>query len=199
MIARALAARMPVASGRTRVGRSLRRALGNEHGYTLIELVTVMAILGIVLAALTTAFTAGANSELRSSREFQAQQNARLALDRLRRELHCASAISTANGTPVASVTVTLPDICPGSDTSATYATQTVGANRWTITRTGASGSPVTVADYVTASAIFTYYIPATGVLGRLHVDIPVNLNPSDAGTEWRLVDDIVLRNTDRL
>lgn len=158
-----------------------------------------MAILGIVLAALTTAFTSGTNAELRANREFQAQQNARLSLDRLRRELHCASAISTANGTPVASVTVTLPDICPGSDTTVTYATQTAGANRWTLTRTGTSGSPVTVADYLTASTIFTYYVPATGALGRLHVDIPVNLNPSDVGTEWRLVDDIVLRNTVRL
>jgi len=55
------------------------------------------------------------------------------------------------------------------------------------------------VADYLTASAIFTYYVPATGTLGRLHVEIPVNLDPSDAGTEWRLVDDIVLRNTVRL
>lgn len=158
-----------------------------------------MAILGIVLAGLTTAFTAGTNAELRANREFQAQQNARLALDRLRRELHCASAMSGANGTPVASVTVTLPDVCPGSDTSVTYATQSVGANRWTLARAGASGSPVMVADYLTASAIFTYYVPATGTLGRLHVEIPVNLDPSDAGTEWRLVDDIVLRNTVRL
>ncbi len=55
------------------------------------------------------------------------------------------------------------------------------------------------MADYLTASTPFTYYIPATGTLGRLRVDIPVNLNPTDTSTEWRLQDDIVLRNTIRL
>jgi hypothetical protein len=30
-------------------------------------------------------------------------------------------------------------------------------------------------------------------------VDIPVNVDPADAGTLWRLQDDIVLRNTSRL
>lgn len=175
-----------------------RRLRSDESGYTLIELLTVVIILGIVMAGLTTAFTSGANAELRAHKEFQAQLNARLALDRLRRELHCASAISGSTGTPVASITVTLPDVCPGSDTSVTYATQLIAANHWELTRTGA-GAPVTVADYLTASAIFTYYAPAAGTLGRLHVDIPVNVNPSDVGTEWRLVDDIVLRNTDRL
>jgi prepilin-type N-terminal cleavage/methylation domain-containing protein len=170
-----------------------------QAGFTLVELVTVMAILGLVLAGLTTMFQAGIQAEARASREFQAQQNARLALDRLRRELHCANAISAPNGTAVSSVTVTLPPNCPGPDTTVTYATQTVASGRWQLTRTPGAGSPVAVADYLTASAPFTYYIPATGTLGRLRVDLPVNLNPADAGTEWRLQDDIVLRNTIRL
>ena len=58
-----------------------------------------MAILGIVLVGITTMFPSGVRAETRANREFQAQQNARLALDRIRRELHCASAISAANGT----------------------------------------------------------------------------------------------------
>lgn len=157
-----------------------------------------MVMLAIVMAGLTTAFTSGVNAELRADRKFQAQQNARLALDRMRGELHCASAISAANGTAVASVTVTLPDICSGADTSVTYATQSAGTNRWTLTRTNGAGT-VTVADYITSSTPFTYYIPATGTLGKLHVDLPVNVNPTDPETGWRLVDDIVLRNTDRL
>ena len=170
-----------------------------EAGYTLVELVTVMAILGLVLAGLTTMFQAGIRAEVRASREFQAQQNARIALDRLRRELHCANAISAPDGTAVTSITVTLPTTCPGPDTTVTYATQTVASGRWQLTRTPDAGSTVVVADYLTANAPFTYYIPAVGTLGRLRVDLPVNLNPADAGTEWRLQDDIVLRNTIRL
>jgi prepilin-type N-terminal cleavage/methylation domain-containing protein len=175
------------------------RLARDERGYTLVELVVVMVILSIVMGGLTGAFTAGVRAELRANREFQAQQNARLALDRLRHELHCGSAVSAAAGTPVPSVTVTLPDVCAGSDTSVTYATATVAANRWSLTRTVSPGPPLVIADYITASAIFTYSAPAAGTLGKIHVDIPVNLNPADPGTEWRLVDDIVLRNTDRL
>ena len=175
------------------------KGLEREAGYSLIELVTVMAILGIVLVALTTMFHAGVRAELRANREFQAQQNARLALDRIRQELHCASAISASNGTSVSTITVTLPAVCRGADTSVTYATTSVATGRWKLTRTGNSGTPSTVADYVTSSTVFTYSIPASGTLGRLGVDIPVNLNPTDTSTQWRLQDDIVLRNTTRL
>jgi prepilin-type N-terminal cleavage/methylation domain-containing protein len=176
-----------------------RDRLRSEAGYTLIELLTVLIILGIVLTGLTAMFHAGVRAELRANKEFHAQQNARLALDRMRRELHCANAISAPNGTAVATVSVTLPAGCTGSDTAVTYATTSVATDRWKVTRTGGSTGGSTVADYVTESEIFTYYVPASGTLGRLHVEIPVNLDPADPRTEWRLVDDIVLRNTDRL
>ena len=180
---------------------ALRRLtkLQGEAGFSLTELVTVMAILGIVLVGITTMFSSGVRAEMRASREFQAQQNARLALDRIRRELHCASAISAANGVAVSTITVTLPAVCFGSDTTATYATVSTGTSRWELRRTGNSGTPTTVADYLTSSTPFTYYVPASGTLGRLSVDIPVNVNPTDQSTEWRLQDDIVLRNTTRL
>jgi prepilin-type N-terminal cleavage/methylation domain-containing protein len=181
-----------------RAKRYLRRLRG-ESGHTLIELMTVMIILGVVLAGLGEAFRAGVQAELRANREYQAQQNARLALDRMRRELHCANAIAAPNGTAVATITVTLPPACQGSDVTVTYATELVSSGRWRLNRTGDAGTPVQVADYLTADTIFTYYVPASGTLGRLGVDIPVNLNPTDSSTEWRLTDDIVLRNTTRL
>ena len=180
------------------IGARLPCRLCGEEGFTLTEMITVMAILGIVLGGLTTMFHAGMRAELRASREYEAQQTARLALDALRRELHCASAVSAANGVAVSSITVTLPDGCSGTDTSVTYATQSVSASRYELQRTGSVGT-VVVADYVTTADLFTYYVPATGTLGRLRVEIPVNINPSDAGTQWTLADDIVLRNTDRL
>ena len=174
--------------------------LRSESGYSLIELMTVMAILGIVLAGLTAMFQAGVRAEVRTNKQFQAQLNARLAMDRMRRELHCANAISASNyGTPVASVAVTLPDTCPGPATSVSYTTLAVSAGRWQLTRAADSGTPLVVADYLTSSTPFTYYIPAAGTLGRLRVDLPVNLDLADAGTDWRLEDDIVLRNTVRL
>ena len=55
------------------------------------------------------------------------------------------------------------------------------------------------VADYVTVPNAFTYTAPATGKLGNLRVELPINVRPSQSGQTWRLVADIVLRNTTRL
>jgi len=167
------------------------RFLARQGGYTLIELMVVMIILAVIVGALSTAFVSGARSELNANQLFQAQQNARLALDRLRQELHCASSVSSANGVAVSTITATLPTACPGPDTSVTWATQLVSANRYRLDRAG-----VEVADYLTTANVFTYYVPATGTLGLLRVDLPVNLNPAESFKEWRLIDDIVLRNT---
>ena len=66
------------------IGR-IRTRLAAEHGYSLVELVTVVAILTIVISSLTTVFVSASNGELDMNRRFQAQQNARLAMDKLRR------------------------------------------------------------------------------------------------------------------
>ena len=60
----------------------MRARLREEHGYTLFELLTVVAIMGFVLTGLTTSFAAGLNAEAGTIRRADAQQNARLALDR---------------------------------------------------------------------------------------------------------------------
>jgi prepilin-type N-terminal cleavage/methylation domain-containing protein len=174
----------------------LRRRLACEAGYTLTELLTVLAIMSLVLAGLAVMFQAGIKAEVRATRELQAQQNARAALDRMRRELHCANALTTPDA---ATVTVTLSAACPGTATSVTYAAASVSANRWQLTRSADGGAAVAVADYLTANTLFTYTAPGSGSLGRLSVNFPVNLNPSDTTTLWRLEDDIVLRNTVRV
>jgi prepilin-type N-terminal cleavage/methylation domain-containing protein len=66
--------------------------LTDERGYSLVEMLVVMAILGVVISGLTTVFVSGSRAELDMNRRFQAQQQARLALDRFRADLHCASA-----------------------------------------------------------------------------------------------------------
>jgi hypothetical protein len=51
----------------------------------------------------------------------------------------------------------------------------------------------------LTIHQIFTAYVPpASGSLGKLSVDLPVDLTPGDAKQRYRLQDDIVLRNTPR-
>ena len=116
--------------------RHLLRLTRSESGHTLVELLAVMIIMGIVLTALTTLFVSGAKAELETNKRFQAQSQARIAVDRLRREIHCASAISVGGGG--ASVVVTLPAHCPTSGgviAQITYDTVFVSANRYRLRR----------------------------------------------------------------
>ena len=81
-----------------------RGRLSDESGFTLTEMLVVLVILGVVLAALTQLFVSASRTEVDQTRRFQAQQEARLALDALRREIHCANAVTpttaAASGSP---------------------------------------------------------------------------------------------------
>lgn len=65
--------------------------LRQQQGYSLVELIVVLAILGIVLGALVASFTTGLNQQVDQMRREQAYANARLALQKMRVDVHCAS------------------------------------------------------------------------------------------------------------
>ena len=173
--------------------RRLRRLVCRDAGYTMLELLMVLAILGTVVGALTTLFVQATNAEFESNQRFQAQQSARLAIDKMRREIHCASAITPTGVTN--SISVTLPSQCPtagGAQTTVTYDTAGSG-QRFQLRRNG-----VNMADYVTLQNVFNYTAPVPGTsLGKLRVTLPINTRPAKS-RECRLVADMVLRNTTR-
>jgi prepilin-type N-terminal cleavage/methylation domain-containing protein len=103
----------------------VRRAVKAQDGFTLPELLVVLAIVGIVLVAITQLLTSGLKSQTDQTRRVNAQQDARVALDQLRRELHCASALSYNSAS---SVTVTLPPYCSSSPTTTLSAAVTLPA-----------------------------------------------------------------------
>jgi hypothetical protein len=99
-------------------------------------------------------------------------------------------------------VTITLPAGCPtsgGTQTTVVYDTASAGTNRYTLRRKRGTGTAVAIADYLTTANIFSYVAPSATTLGKLHVDMSVNLYPNEAWKRWRLVTDIVLRNTTRV
>jgi prepilin-type N-terminal cleavage/methylation domain-containing protein len=179
--------------------------LRGQGGYTMIELLAVMAIFLTIVTAMTQLFVSGAKAELDANRRFEAQSNARLGLDKLRRELHCSSGITQTDGSallpPPATYTairVTLPSHCPsagGMQITVDYSTVSKGPSRWELRRTK-GGVAVPIADYLTNDDIFGYTAQSASTRALLHVDIPVNVNPNEGWKQWRLVDDIVLRNT---
>lgn len=94
-----------------------------EDGFTLLELIVTMAILLTVIAALTDVLVQSSNSELDANRRFQVQEQARLGLDKLRRELHCASSVTVVDGggntlgagVSGSTIYATLTSVCPTS------------------------------------------------------------------------------------
>jgi prepilin-type N-terminal cleavage/methylation domain-containing protein len=191
------------------------RLLREDRAYTLVELLTVMAILGIVLGGLTTVFASATNAEADMQNRYRAQQAARLALDKLRREVHCSQSGSPVS-TPTSSVTLAVPGYCKtintgvSTPTSITWCTRNVSTNRYALYRvvgTTCSGgvkwadnlkptSTASVCD--TSLCIFTYVPQSTTTLARLHVDLPVNPKPTRSVDTYELTDDLVLRNSNR-
>lgn len=184
--------------------------LSSEAGYSLIEMVITMAILSVVLGALSTLFVQGSKSETELNNRFQAQQGARNAVDLVRRDGHRACSVTSASGTSITFNwvnTASNPPNCTGG-TAITWCTRASGS-KWALYRVsgsacGASGGTKFV-DSVTSSSVFTF-TAAVGTVGGavnqhtlavLKLDIPVNVtsNPLDA---YRLVDDVALRNTVR-
>lgn len=196
----------------------------DEGGYSLIEMITVMAILGIVLGGIVTLFTAGIRSDADQNARFQAQQDTRLALDKVRRDVHSACTISTPNTYNTWASSVTLyyaADNCASGASSVTWCTSASGST-WTLYRVVAAtctGSLVPVASSLTAANIFAYIPPnahlvtstsvgagtagtaiatqdASYSLPRLHVDLTVQ--KTGASHSYRLTDDIAFRNGPR-
>jgi prepilin-type N-terminal cleavage/methylation domain-containing protein len=171
--------------------------VGRQDGYTIIELLVSLAILGAVMGAVTVLFVQASTAEIDLQRRFEAQQHARLALDKLRRETHCASDASVA--TP-SSVTLTLATYCPTGSGSVTWCTVGSGS-RFALRRkvgTTCDATGVLWADYLTTGSVFSYTPQSSTSLAKLHVDFPVNVKPSKSVLAYELVDDIVLRNSTR-
>ncbi len=166
-----------------------------ENGYTVVELLVVMVILASVMGSLTTLFVQASNAELDLNNRFQAQQSARLALDKLRRETHCASQASVA--TP-SSVTLTLASYCPTGNGSVTWCAVGSGSRYGLYRKAGATcdATGVKWADYLTTGAVFAYTPQSPSSLAKLRVDLPINLKPAKSVASYELVDEIVLRNS---
>ncbi|HEY7019421.1 MAG TPA: type II secretion system protein [Gaiellaceae bacterium] len=182
--------------------------LRSERGYSLVEMLVVLVIMGVVMGSLTTVFVSASNSELDMNNRFQAQLTARLALDKMRREVHCAS-IATPTGSS-SSVTLTLPTGCSTGSGSITWCTRSVATNRYALYRVAGATCTggVKWADYLVTSSsvstcsgalcIFNFSPQSASSLAKLHVDFPVNVKPSKTVERYELADDIVLRNSTR-
>lgn len=171
-----------------------------EAGYSLVEMVTVMAIMSVVFAGITDVFVSGSKAQADQDRRFQAQLGTRLALDKIRRDIHCASDV-----TPYATnaITLKLPSGC-GGDVSWCTSAVTGYTNRYGLYRqlgtSCSSSTGVKLADYLTSAGAFPAFSHTAGCscLASLRVDFVVSLKGSTVGA-YELTDTIFLRNSTRL
>ena len=204
--------------------RRLRARLAAEGGFTLPELLVTMAILLIVVASLASVLVQASKSEIDTSKRFTAQVQDRTALDKIRRELHCASSVTDTSGnaltfgTAYNAITTQLSSVCPSTLGQTLYVTWCTSASTLTtgdyalyrVTSTSSrptcsSSGKIKWADYLTTSTPFCLpsssvacsgVLKPTASLPMLHVTLPVDINgPSSTLDKYNLIDDIALRN----
>jgi prepilin-type N-terminal cleavage/methylation domain-containing protein len=183
-----------------------------EDGYSLVEMVIVMAILGVVLAGITTVFVSGSTAEAHLNSRFQAQQRVRAALDRIRSDVHCASKASATAINTYAALRMDVTS-CNTTTTYDYWCAVSASANpvRYDLWRTQSTVAPTTstctssdasrvkIASNLVSSAAFT---TSATPLNGLQV-VAVNFSAGGSATSntvdvYKLTDSLVARNSTR-
>jgi prepilin-type N-terminal cleavage/methylation domain-containing protein len=205
---------------KTRFSLDIKRCFAAEAGYTLIELLIAMTLLGIILAALVSGFTTAIRAETDQTARANDRESAREALERMRQDIHCASAAEAqptldSLGNPTgAGYTLQLSVTqgqCSGvtnSSNGVQWCSVSVGGSpiRYQVFRTTSGNCNATDAlfqvDYITSYGTITggnfWSLPAcsTGRLQAVSVNLPVNQNPvSEPQATYDLADTIAMRN----
>jgi prepilin-type N-terminal cleavage/methylation domain-containing protein len=180
-----------------------------ERGFTLIELLVTMVILTIVVGSLTTVFVSGSTAQVDLNERFQAQQNARLALDRVRTDIHCASAAQAQTINTFPGIKLAVANCYASTPTVSWCAVQvTTTPPRYQLYRATGSGATdctpsdatrVLIADYLTSSSVFTTAAIPQYSLQKVDIDLKVGVNAKTATkNSYELKDSIVARNSTR-
>jgi type II secretory pathway pseudopilin PulG len=208
--------RVPLHAVRSRV----TRCGPAEDGSTLVELIIVMALLAIVLAALVGGFTTAIRAEVSQTARANDRESAREALERMRKDIHCASGAEAqptldALGNPTGTGYTLQLSVTQGQCLGVTNASNGVqwcsvsvggSTTRYQVFRTTSGNCNASDAlfqvDYVTSYGAITggnfWSLPAcsTGRLQAVSVSLPVNQNPvKQPGETYDLADTIAMRN----
>ena len=167
--------------------------LKQQNGFTLIEVIAVLFLMGIVALALATTMVTAVEGYLFSKDSANAAQKGQLALARISKELLQATAITTATGTTIAYTTLAGSfQIVKNNDKitlektdSPVYAAQTMIDN--VETNYGADvffkfekldGSGWTTADNINILHVVKITLKLTGVTGMRIPTLQTTINP---------------------
>jgi prepilin-type N-terminal cleavage/methylation domain-containing protein len=178
-----------------------RRAAASELGMTLIELMVAMAILLVVVGAIVDAFASATKTESDQIARADAQTNARLALETMRRDIHCAIQSDTSvTGVLLLHQPLTVPCAQATAVSTVTWCT-TASAGQYVLRRSTAGtcdASSMIKAKYLTTNTIWSDGCTAgtTGRTRAIAVDLQVSVTAkTPSAKRYRLKDAIALRN----
>ena len=169
------------------------RALREESGFTLPEMLIVLTITVILMGGLATIFGIGLNTSKTSNSILASQSGVVVALDRLDYEARCASKATLLSSG--AGVTLTYPSQCSG------HTPEAPGTVTWCVTGgslvryggSACSGSSQTLTTNVTSTTPFSCVAPV-GNYPSLKATLTVNTGTTSA-TASSGTDTITLEN----
>jgi prepilin-type N-terminal cleavage/methylation domain-containing protein len=116
-----------------------RLRLRDEGGFSLIEMIVVVTILGMVLGGITAVFISGSRAQIDVNDRFQAQETARLGLAAIRQDVSsaCAAYVKPATTPANSQLTLSIPitNVATNPDTPPDPASQCGTANVTNLTK----------------------------------------------------------------
>ena len=104
----------------------MKNIFGNKKGFSLIEMMVVVVILGLVVLALVTFFTGGTISWVAGQSQLKAQREARQAIDRMVREIREGNSIESGSN----ATSITINYLASFGKSSVTYSLLDTTINR---------------------------------------------------------------------
>lgn len=169
----------------------LRARLQAESGFSLVELIITMVVMGIVMTGLVNIFTSGERASADATARMQSQQRVRIAFDRLEYDTRCASVATILSSG--AGVALTLPAQCDHATGNVVWCVSGGSLLRYS---TGATctGSAQTFVTNVTSGTPFSCYTATSGATPQLKVNLTINA-ATRTSDQTAATDYITMRN----
>lgn len=172
---------------------TLRARLRPQSGFTLVEMLVTMVVMGFVMGGLVNIFISGSRASSDGQARLTSQQNVNVALTRLEYDARCAQSASllSKSGSNGGGVYLTIPAWCSHSTGNVTWCVTSGSLIRYAATT--CTGTGVTLASSVTSATPFSCYTPTGATYPQLVVALRVDSGGTSDATS--VTDSITMHN----